>query len=177
MRVQIQTAVVRVQHTHRAGRGAQLRVVAAEGGQRVPGALHQQRIDHALMAEGQGAQLARQRERDHEVDGRHQRLKLSLQPDLSLVVLAVRATSVAAGMGHAALLAAGHALCQHAWREARAAALHRRQRLVLAGQQALTILLHERGLELLDDLGQRDHSTVPQLRVKPFISSLMRTPH
>ena len=117
------------------------------------------------MGPGQAAQLGREREGEHEVAGRHQRAELALQPDLGFVVLAVRAGPVAAGMGHAALLAAGRACGQHARRKAGAAALERRHRLLLAGQQAGAILLHERGLELRDDFGQRDHSTVPQFSV------------
>jgi hypothetical protein len=55
MGMEVQAPVVGVQHAHRAGGGAQLRVIAAEGGQRVPGALHQQRIDRALVGPGQAA--------------------------------------------------------------------------------------------------------------------------
>ncbi len=50
--------------------------VVAEGVERVPGALHQQRIDLALVAPGQAAQFGRQRD---EVGGRHQRWKLALR--------------------------------------------------------------------------------------------------
>jgi hypothetical protein len=93
---------------------------------------------------------------------------------LAVVVLAVRAGAVAAGVGHAALLAAARALRQHARRKAGAAALHCRQRLVLAGQQPVAVALQQRRLEAFDQLGQRDHSTVPQRRVKLLISALMR---
>ena len=174
--MEVQAPAVGVQHAHRAGCGAQLGVVVAEGVERVPGALHQQRIDPALVAPGQAAQLGRQREGDHEVGGRHQRLKLALQPDLCFVVLAVRAGAVAAGVGHAALLAAARALRQHAWRKAGAAALHCRQRLVLAGQKAVFVAPQQVWLEALDELGQRDHSTLPQPRVKLLISALMHSP-
>ena len=71
--------------------------------------------------------------------------------------------------------AAGRAGGKHARREARATALHRRQRLMLAGQQAVLVALQQRRLEALDQLGQGDHSTVPQVTAKRFISSLMRT--
>ncbi len=44
---------------------------------------------------------------------------------------------------------------------------------MLAGQQARPVALQQRRLEALDQLGQGDHSTVPQLRLKPFIRPLM----
>lgn len=80
-------------------------------------------------------------------------------------------------MGHAALVATGRALREHARGEAGATALHRRQCLVLAGQQAVLMALQELRLETLDDFGQGDHSTVPQLRVKRLIKPSMRTLH
>jgi len=104
MRMKIEPSIVGVQHAHRAGGCAQLGVVVAEGVERVPGALQQQRVHHPLVVPGQAAQLGGQREGDHEVGGRHQRLQLTLQPDLTFVVLAVRAGAVAAGVGYAALL-------------------------------------------------------------------------
>ena len=45
---------------------------------------------------------------------------------------------------------------------------------MLAGQQAAPVLLQQRGLEALDQLGQRDHSTAPQPTEKLFIRPLMR---
>ena len=45
MGMQAQASVVGVQHAQRAGYGAQLRVNAAEGGQGVAGARHQQRMN------------------------------------------------------------------------------------------------------------------------------------
>ena len=79
------------------------------------------------------------------------------------------------GIG-AVLLAAAGALREHARREVRAAALDRRQRLLLAGQQPFAIALDQRGLEALDQLGQRDHGRTLQPTVKRSISALMRTP-
>jgi hypothetical protein len=177
VRVELQPAAVGVQHAHCAGHGAELGVVAAEGGKGVPGALQQQRVGHPLMAPGQAAQFGRQREGEHEVGGRHQQLRLALEPGLGFVVLAVRAGAMAAGMGHASFIAAAGALRQHARRERRAAALHRRQGLPVAGQQPIPMTLQQRGFEALDQPGQCDHSTVPQVSAKRSISALMRVLH
>jgi len=49
MRMKAQLAVVRVQHRQRAGCARQLGVVQAEGLEGVPGAAHQQLVDHALV--------------------------------------------------------------------------------------------------------------------------------
>ena len=57
-------------------------------------------------------------------------LKLALEPDFALMVLAVWARAAAARMGHAALLAAGCALAQHARSKFGAAAFHRRQQSI-----------------------------------------------
>ena len=51
------------------------------------------------------------------------------------------------------------------------------QGLPVAGQQPIPMTLQQRGLEALDQPGQRDHSTVPQVSAKRSISALMRVLH
>ena len=145
-----------VQHAHRTGLALELAVVAAELGQGVPGTLHQQTIDRLLMAPGQATQFLRQREGDQEVGARQHRLRLALNPALALKVLAVRAASVPAGMGHQALLATTGALGQHLGAQAAAAGLHGLEGFELAGQQPALVSGQELGLEAGDDAGQGD---------------------
>ena len=145
-----------VQHANGACLALELAVVAAELGQSVPGTLHQETIDGLLMAPGQGAQFSGQREGDQEVGARQQRLGLALNPALALEVLAVRAASVAAGMGNQALLATTGAQGQHLGTKAAAAGLHGLEGFELAGQQLALVSGQELGLEAGDDAGQRD---------------------
>jgi len=128
----------------------------------------------------QGAQLGRHSAGDHEIRGRHLRLKLILNPTLAVVMLAMGATSVAARVRHAALLAAGAALGQHALCKLGAAALESGQGSELTGQQTSGITLQKLGLKALNQVGQRDgglrrHLTTPQCKVNRLIKPLMQS--
>ena len=65
------------------------------------------------MGEGQGAKGRRQGKGHQEILPRHQLLDLALEPLLALVVLAVRAATVSARMGHQDFVVTIGALDQH----------------------------------------------------------------
>jgi hypothetical protein len=106
MRVIVETASVGVQHRDGARAALKLAVVAGEGRERVPSAAHQSIVEHVLMRPGERPELGRQGEGEQEVLGRQLPLQLSFQPLLALVVLAVRAVAMTAGMGHQTLMRA-----------------------------------------------------------------------
>jgi hypothetical protein len=88
----------------------------------------------------------------------------------------MRATAMAAGMRHEALLIAVVALRQHDRAQRGAAVLHRRQRSALTGKQSMLVIGQKLGFEGLDDRGQQDHLTVLQSMAKPFIKALIASP-
>ena len=140
---------------------------------RLPGALDHQRIERALLGEGQSPKGRGQGEGHQEILARHQLLELALEPLLALVVLTVRAAAMPARMWHQALMVAVGASGQHR-RTCRGAAIgHRRQCLAMRWQERVLILRQELGLEELDDGREQDHSAFPQSMEKPFISALM----
>ena len=96
--MEIQTAVVRVQHRHRARGATQFFVVLAEGVHRGPGVADDEFVQHTLMPPGQRTKLCGQSKRDHEILARHQFLQLLVDPALRFVSLTMRAVPVAAGM-------------------------------------------------------------------------------
>ena len=149
-------------------------MVLAEGAQGLPGAIHQQVIDDALMLPGQRPEFGGQGEGHQEVVAGHQPLGLLLDPALALKVLAVRATAVAAGVRHGELLLAARALREHPGGHAGAAVRHGVQGLPVAGQQGLVILRQEGQREALDEGCQRDHFTAPQPMAKRAIKASMR---
>lgn len=161
MRMEAQSAVVGVQHRHRAGCAAQGLVGLRKGLERGPGRLHHQAIDHALMRPSQMAKLRRQREGHQEVGGGHQSLELTLQPECGVMVLAVRAGAVAAGVRQHGVCGAARASGQHLRCKAAAAGLKRAQRLQVAGQQARAVLLPQGGLKLSDEVSQPHHDAAP----------------
>ncbi len=171
MGVVVESPGVGVQHRHRAGRALQLFVVPAEGAQRCPSAVEQDGVERALMLPGQRLQFCRQGECEQEVVGRHVALELPFQPLLAFVVLAVRATAMAAGMGHQTGLVTGAARRQETRRQGGAALLHGGEGLTLAGQQGLAILPEVVRLEAGDDIGEGDHLTVPHWIEKRLIKA------
>jgi len=175
VRVVIEAARMGVQHAHRAGPAMQLFVVLAEGADRRPGAFEQQCIEEALMAPGQIPEFRRYGEGEQEIVGRDLALELAFQPLLALVMLAMRATAMPTGMRHEAFLVAGRTTGQHARRQGRAAGFHGGQRLAVAGQNGLAILLQVGRLMATDDVGESNHLTVPHAIEKRSIKALMRT--
>jgi hypothetical protein len=113
------------------------------------------------MPPRQFAQLRRQGEGEHEIAFRHLQPDLPLQPLLALVMLAMRTTAVPARMRHEALFVAGAAVREHARRHGSAAMLHGRERLPLAGQNRVPVLVQGCRLKAGDDRGQGNHLTVP----------------
>jgi hypothetical protein len=103
------------------------------------------------------AQLRRQGKGQQEIVGWNEPLHLPFQPLLTLVVLTVRAQTVAAGMRHEAVMSAAFALDLH-HRAGRAAAVPDRcQRPKLLNAQPVAKLRQEVGLKIGDDLSEADH--------------------
>lgn len=98
VRMEIQAAVVRVQHRHSTRGATQLLVILAEGVHRGPGVADDELVQLALVPPGQCTELCGQGEGDHEILARHQFLQLLVDPALRFVGLALRAMPVAAGM-------------------------------------------------------------------------------
>ena len=169
----VEAAGMGMQHGDGAGRAPDLAVIAAEGAQGGPTAPHHQVIEGALMAPGRPPQLGREGEGQQEVVARDQLVDLALQPLLALMVLAMGAGAVTAGVGDEALRVAGGALRLQAGAQRGTALLHGGQRLALAGQERVAVAGQELGLEGIDDGGQGDHCTAPHAIAKPSIRALM----
>jgi hypothetical protein len=128
---------------------------------RFPGTAHQQIEDDVGVRCSEPTQFSRQREGQQKVVGRDEALHLTFQPLLALVVLAVRAKAMAAGMRNEFLVIAAFALDLH-HRAGRAAAIaHRRERPKLLEAQPVAKLRHEVRFELGDDRAEADHRGVP----------------
>jgi len=107
-----------------------------------PAATAQQVMDDALMVPGQGPQLGRQGEGEQEVGGGHALLELALQPLLALVVLAMGAAAMAAGLGHQRLVVTIRAGSEHAGAE-RGAALFDGLKRFVSDTGFMTLLPHD----------------------------------
>ena len=175
MRVIVQFARVGVQDGDGAGRALQLLVVLTEGLHCFPGAAHEHIIDGLLVRKGKPSEFGREREGQQKVLGRHLLLQLAFQPLLALVVLAVLAVAMAAGMRHPFLMRASCALDVHHGAGFCAALFHRRECPSVLGSEPVPILRQEVGLEAVDDGGQADHLTRPQAMPKPSIRRLIRS--
>ena len=180
MRVIVEPAGVGMQHRSGTGGALQLLVVSAEGAHRLPTAAHQQVVNQTLVRKRQHPELGRQRERDQKIPGRHLLLELAFEPLLTLMVLAVRAVAVAAGVRHQLLMIAAAALHLHLGAGLGAAALDGGQCLQVRCAQAFTVLRPQVFLERVNDAGEPDHLTCPpltfpQVMAKPSISTLMRS--
>ena len=175
MRVIIQSARVRMQHGNDAGRALKLLVVLAEGAHRLPATAHQQLIDDLLVRESQRPEFGGQGERHQEILGRHLLLHLAFQPLLTLMVLAMRAVAVAAGMRYQRLMFAFGAFDLHLQTRLRAAMRHRRQGAQVVKRQFVPVLRQEVRLESDDHGSQPDHLTFPQSMEKLSIRPLMRS--
>ena len=168
-------AGVGVQHRDGAGDPAQLAVVVSEGAQRLPGAAHQQIVDEALVRPGQWPQLRRQGEGDQKVRRGHLLGELAFEPLLTLVVLAVRAVAMAAGVRHQPALLAAAALDLHHGAGLRAAAFQGCQCPIVLRPQLVPVVRQEIRLEGGDDTSQPDHLTDPHWMLKPSIRALIRS--
>jgi len=124
-----------MQHGDGPGDSLQLLIVVREAVHGLPGALDHQRVERALMAEGQAPEGHRQGEGHQEVGAGHQPLELALQPLLAFVVLTMRATAMPARMRHQDLVVTVDALGQHRRTRRGTAVLHGGQSLAMRWQE------------------------------------------
>ena len=118
----------------------------------MPGGFEQQVVSGALLAPEQPPQLGRHREGDQEILHRQQFGLLPLNPALAVVMLAVGAAAMTAGMGNLETVVAACAVQQHQVTALAAAAPHRLEGLVVAGQQLMTMQTLQRALVAFDHL-------------------------
>ena len=155
---------MRVQDRDRPRRPLQLPVVLAEAVHRLPGTAYQGVEDDVGVRRGESAPFSRQREGQQKVVGRDQALHLTFQPLLALVVLAVRAKAMAAGVRNEVVVGTVVALNRH-HRAGRAAAIAQgREGLKLLEAQPVTKLRQEVRFEFGDDRAEADHRGVPLAR-------------
>ena len=93
-----------MQHCNGTRRPLKLWVVLAEGTHRLPATTHEQIVDDVLVRPGQRPEFCGQGERQQKGLGGHLLLQLTFQPWLTLMMLAVQAVAVAAGMRHPFLM-------------------------------------------------------------------------
>ena len=128
-----------------------LRVVLAERAHRLPAAAHQQIVDDARVRPGQRPEFGGQGEGQQKVLGRHLFLHLAFQPLLTLVVLAVRAVAMAAGMRNQYPMLTGRAFGLHLGAGLRAALLHGRECAPVVRRESVLVVRQEVGFEGVDD--------------------------
>ena len=127
------------------------------------------------MRPGERPEFGGQGEGQQKVLGRDLLVQLPFQPLLALMMLAVRAVAMAAGMRHQFLMRASGAFDLHHRARLGAALFHRRKRSVVLRGESVPILRQEVGLEGVDELSQADHLTRPQVMLKPSIRALIRS--
>ena len=133
------------------GASLELGVVFGECLYGLPATAGHQRIQYPLMTPCQGAELFWQGKGQQEVLGRQLFFELAFEPLLALMMLAVRAVAMTAGVWHELTVVTRGALRQHQRTLGRAAALHRRQCLALARQNRLMIAREKLGFKGFDD--------------------------
>jgi hypothetical protein len=175
MRVIIELARVRVQHRNGAGSALQLLVVVAESTHRFPTTLHQRRVHHALVRPGERPEFGRQGKGQQEILGGHLFLQLAFQPLLALVMLAVGAVAMAAGVRQQFLMVTFGALDLHLAAELGAALLHGCQCPIVHRGEPVAVLRQKVRLKGCDDFSEADHLICPQAIVKPSIRALIRS--
>ena len=151
MGVIIQSARVRMQHCDGAGRALKLSVVLAEGMHRLPTTPHEQIVDEALVRPGQCPEFCGQGECQQKVLGGHLLPHLAFQPLLTLMMLAVRAMAMAAGMRHPLLMLTFQALNLHLGAGLRAALFYGRECPIVPRPEPVTVLRQKVRLEGFDD--------------------------
>jgi hypothetical protein len=124
---------------------------------------------------GERPEFGRQREGQQKVVGGHLFLHLTFQPLLTLMVLAVRAVAMAAGMRHQLLMiAAVHWTCIIGLAWVRQCFIAARGPIVV-GRESVPVLRQEVRLEGFNDGAEADHLTCPQVMEKRSIRPLMRS--
>ena len=161
MRVEVEAARVRVQHGDGARCALQLSVILTEAEYGFPGTAHQQVKNDVGVRRSEPAEFGRQREGQQKIVGRNEALHLAFQPLLALVVLAMRAEAMAAGMRHEAVVLAVSALELHHRAGLAAAVLDCCQCPKLIKAQPVAKLRQEVGFELGDNSRQADHRGAP----------------
>jgi hypothetical protein len=157
MRVKVESARVRVQHRDSPRCALQLPVALTEAQHGFPGRAHQQGKRDVGVRGDESAEFGRQGKGQQEIFGRNEPLRLPFQPLLALMVLAVRAKSMAAGMRNQTVVRAVGALKLHHRAGRTAALLDRCQRPELLEVQSVAILLQEIRLNIGDDRSEADH--------------------
>jgi hypothetical protein len=135
-------------------------------GERFQGILHrceEQSVDGLLVFPCQIPQLPGQREGNQEVLARQPLVKLAFQPLAALVVLAMRAVSVAAGVGniHPFTAPVIRTLGQHVWSMLMSASGHGRQGFAMARQQSFIVDAEKAVFELVDNHGEQHYLRPP----------------
>ena len=113
MGVVIETARMRVQDRDGPGASLKLAVILCERLDALPTAARHQGVERALMAPCQGPELFGQREGQQEILGGQLFFELTFQPLLTLMMLAVWAVAVPAGVRHKERVVTFGALCLH----------------------------------------------------------------
>jgi hypothetical protein len=135
MGMEVQPAAVGMEHRMGTGHPLEPGISAGQGVHRLPGRSEQQVVGGSLLVPAQSPQLRRHREGDQEVLHRQQPGLLPLNPALAVVVLAVGATAMAAGMGNLEAVLTVAALQHPLVTALAAAAPHGLQGLAVTGQQ------------------------------------------
>ncbi len=124
MGVEVQAAAVGMQRRMGTGDSLEPGISAGKGVHRLPGGFEQQVVGDALLSPEQSPQLGRHGEGDQEIHHRQQFGLLPLDPALAVVVLAVGATAMTAGMGNLEAVVAVAAAEHHQVTALTAAAAH-----------------------------------------------------
>jgi len=114
------------------------------------------------MRPGQRPEFGRQSKRHQEILGRHLLLHQTFQPLLTLMVLAMRAVAVTAGMRYQRLMLAAGAFDLYLQARLRAAVFQRRLGTMMLGPESVPVLRQDVGPEGFDHGSQPDHLTFPQ---------------
>jgi hypothetical protein len=173
MGMEVESSRMGMEHRNRPGLALQLRVVAYEGAHRLPARADQVIVERLLVGPHQRAQRLGDGKGQQEIGCRHLLGELTLEPLLTLVMLTVRAGTMAAGVRDKLRVAAVPALRPHQGAGRGAAALQGVQGVELTGQDRLAVRGPIVRLEGGDDGGEQDHFTPLQWMEKPLIKSLM----
>lgn len=166
MGMEVEGAVVGVQHHGGAQVPMQGLVAQPERGEGLPGEADEEIIGLALMVVDQRTQGRGQGEGDQVVVDRQELGALPFEPSLAGLVLALGAEAVAAGQREDRVAVAVLAVDGGGAQCLGAALLDRRQGLAVAGQQPAAVLLLQIREEGLDHLGKGDHAASRQRRTK-----------
>jgi hypothetical protein len=176
MGMEVQPSAVGMQHRMGTGHPLEPGIPAGKGVHRLPGRFQQQVVGGSLLFPEQSPQLSRHREGDQEVLHRQQSGLLPLNPALTVVMLAVGATAVTAGMGNLEAVLAVATLQHHQVTALAAAAAHGLQGLAVPWQQLGAMEALQLALVAFDHLRKEHHHPPSSQRSwKPWSSISMRS--